>query len=116
MKCSKCRMDFCWVIDMIYRPIISPLNYYQVCLGQWKKHGSETGGYFRCNRYEESRAVDARNEQAIVEAREASKSAQKLNRFVHYYSRYKNHLNSLQVSSTFVHRSGEEETILHTGE
>lgn len=32
-----------------------------------------------------------------LQAKEQSKKAQELNRFVHYYSRYKNHLNSYEV-------------------
>uniref|UniRef100_A0A915J9D8 RBR-type E3 ubiquitin transferase n=1 Tax=Romanomermis culicivorax TaxID=13658 RepID=A0A915J9D8_ROMCU len=80
MKCSKCKHDFCWV-----------------CLGPWKKHSTETGGYFRCNRYDDSRKIDEKTEQAIAEAKEQSKKTYELNRFVHYYSRYKNHLNSFEV-------------------
>lgn len=70
----------------------------QVCLGPWKKHGTETGGYFRCNRYDESRKIEEKSEAAIQEAKEASRKAQELNRFVHYYTRYRNHLNSLEVA------------------
>lgn len=80
MKCSKCKHDFCWV-----------------CLGPWKKHSTETGGYFRCNRYDDSRKNDEKTEQAIAEAKEQSKKTYELNRFVHYYARYKNHLNSYEL-------------------
>lgn len=35
MTCSKCRHEFCWL-----------------CLREWKKHGSGTGGYYACNVYD----------------------------------------------------------------
>ena len=37
MKCAAkgCRHEFCWI-----------------CLTPWSKHGSETGGFWRCNRFE----------------------------------------------------------------
>ena len=36
MNCRSCGHDFCWV-----------------CLGSWKEHGSTTGGYYKCNKFEE---------------------------------------------------------------
>lgn len=36
MKCVACNHEFCWV-----------------CLGDWKEHGTATGGYYKCNKYEE---------------------------------------------------------------
>lgn len=32
MTCPNCKWDFCWM-----------------CLEEWKKHGSTTGGYYKCN-------------------------------------------------------------------
>jgi ariadne-1 len=37
MTC-RCKHEFCWL-----------------CLGSWKKHGSETGGFFKCNIYREDK-------------------------------------------------------------
>jgi len=37
----QCKFDFCWV-----------------CLENWKKHSSATGGYFRCNRFEAVHKAD----------------------------------------------------------
>lgn len=34
MNCS-CGASYCWV-----------------CLEDWGKHGSQTGGYYKCNKYE----------------------------------------------------------------
>jgi len=36
MTCKMCANEFCWL-----------------CMGTWKEHGSSTGGYYQCNKYEE---------------------------------------------------------------
>lgn len=36
MTCQKCKYGFCWL-----------------CLTEWSKHGSSTGGYYACNIYED---------------------------------------------------------------
>lgn len=36
MTCVNCKHDFCWM-----------------CLQDWKKHGNNTGGYYKCNIYKE---------------------------------------------------------------
>ncbi|OWF51295.1 ankyrin repeat and IBR domain-containing protein 1-like [Mizuhopecten yessoensis] len=77
MKCSKCKFDFCWV-----------------CLDQWKRHNSSTGGYFKCNRYEVSKIVEDHANMAQSDAEEKNKRMQEINKFVHYYTRFKNHENS----------------------
>lgn len=80
MKCSKCKYDFCWV-----------------CLEPWKRHNTSTGGYFKCNRFEIVKKVEAQNAQMVTEAETKNKHVQELNRFVHYYSRFKNHENSYKL-------------------
>nr|KAG5714730.1 hypothetical protein BaRGS_000218 [Batillaria attramentaria] len=80
MKCSKCKHDFCWV-----------------CLEQWKRHNSSTGGYFKCNRYEVVKKVEEQTQQVVSDAEEKNTRMQELNRFVHYYSRFKNHENSYKL-------------------
>ncbi|XP_022243991.1 ankyrin repeat and IBR domain-containing protein 1-like isoform X1 [Limulus polyphemus] len=77
MKCSKCKHDFCWV-----------------CLESWKRHSSATGGYFRCNRYDAVHKAEERTGMLICEAEAKNKQMQELKRFVHYYTRFKNHENS----------------------
>jgi len=79
VKCAKCKHDFCWV-----------------CLESWKKHSSATGGYFRCNRYKESPGS------GVLPPGDSSSSssslqASTLHRFVHFYTRYKNHDNSRRL-------------------
>nr|CAD7260702.1 unnamed protein product [Timema shepardi] len=112
MKCSKCKFDFCWV-----------------CLENWKKHSSATGGYFRCNRFEAVHKADEKQGMLISEAigkqvcdidiqtatvflntynirrsllcgKEAvqhNQQMQELNRFLHYYTRFRNHENSQKL-------------------
>ncbi|RUS73894.1 hypothetical protein EGW08_018345 [Elysia chlorotica] len=80
MKCSKCKYDFCWV-----------------CLEHWKRHNTSTGGYFKCNRFEVVKKVEEQNAQMVTEAESKNKHIQELNRFVHYYSRFKNHENSYKL-------------------
>lgn len=77
IKCSKCKHDFCWV-----------------CLESWKKHSTATGGYFRCNRYTTTPRVDEGVDKQLNRMGEKTKRLRELNRFVHYYTRYKNHENS----------------------
>lgn len=64
----------------------------------WKKHSSATGGYFQCNRYEVSNKVIQSEKNTIDEAESTYKKITELNRFVHYYSRFKNHEHSYKVS------------------
>ncbi|KPP77635.1 ankyrin repeat and IBR domain-containing protein 1-like [Scleropages formosus] len=80
MQCAKCKYDFCWI-----------------CLEEWKKHSSSTGGYYRCTRYEVIQQVEEQSKEMTVEAEKKHKSFQELDRFMHYYTRYKNHEHSYQV-------------------
>jgi len=36
MTCRNCGHHFCWL-----------------CLGDWKQHGTETGGFYNCNKFKE---------------------------------------------------------------
>ncbi len=80
VKCSKCKHDFCWI-----------------CLEPWKKHSSSTGGYFQCNRYEVSTKILQKEKMTIAEAEENHAKAVELNKFVHYYTRFKNHELSYKI-------------------
>lgn len=42
MSCKQCTYEFCWL-----------------CRGPWSEHGSHTGGYYQCNKYD---ASDAKSE------------------------------------------------------
>lgn len=37
MTCRNCKYEFCWL-----------------CSGDWKQHGSTTGGYYDCNKFKKS--------------------------------------------------------------
>uniref|UniRef100_A0A3B4XCS6 Ankyrin repeat and IBR domain-containing protein 1 n=1 Tax=Seriola lalandi dorsalis TaxID=1841481 RepID=A0A3B4XCS6_SERLL len=77
MQCAKCKYDFCWI-----------------CLEEWKKHSSSTGGYYRCTRYEVIQQLEEQSKEMTVEAEKKHKSFQELDRFMHYYTRFKNHEHS----------------------
>ena len=67
MTCAKCRHEFCWL-----------------CLGDWKTHGSNTGGFFSCNVYKPEKEKD-----------EDEKTTKKLQFF---YDRFYQHKKSLEVT------------------
>ncbi len=66
MNC-KCGASYCWV-----------------CLEDWDKHGSGTGGYYKCNKYEG-------DENKEVEEQKREKAKDELNRYMFYYERFANH-------------------------
>ncbi|XP_065363902.1 E3 ubiquitin-protein ligase ariadne-1 [Calliphora vicina] len=70
-KNQNCKHDFCWV-----------------CLGSWEPHGSS---WYNCNRYDEDEAKAARHAQ--------EKFRSSLARYLHYYNRYMNHMQSLKFES-----------------
>lgn len=51
-------------------------------MGDWKEHGSNTGGYYKCNKYDEDKSNDTS---------EAAKAKRELDRYLHYYQRYHAH-------------------------
>ncbi|KAE9112471.1 putative E3 ubiquitin-protein ligase [Phytophthora fragariae] len=65
MTCRSCNYEFCWI-----------------CMEGWDKHGSGTGGYYKCNRY------DADAETADTDA---ARAKAELDRYLHYYQRFANH-------------------------
>ncbi|XP_051527349.1 ankyrin repeat and IBR domain-containing protein 1-like isoform X4 [Myxocyprinus asiaticus] len=91
MQCAKCKYDFCWI-----------------CLEEWKKHSSSTGGYYRCTRYEIIQQVEEQSKDMTVEAEKKHKSFQELNCFMHYYTRYKNHEHSYQLEERLLKTAKEK--------
>ncbi|EGC37299.1 hypothetical protein DICPUDRAFT_94109 [Dictyostelium purpureum] len=70
MVCRKeqggCGGEWCWM-----------------CRGPWKTHGQHTGGFYSCNKYEQSDGKKADESSAMVK--------QESDRFLHYFTRYFNH-------------------------
>ena len=70
MTCKMCAHEFCWL-----------------CLGNWKEHGQNTGGYYNCNKYEEMKKTgNIGNEE---KKRENAKN--ELARYMFYFERFINH-------------------------
>lgn len=80
MTCQNCKYEFCWI-----------------CNGDWKLHGSNTGGYYNCNKFNEEKNVDDQSD--------AAKAKRELDRYLHYYSRY--HAHGKSLSGLFPLRSDE---------
>jgi len=70
MTCRKdaggCGYEFCWL-----------------CRGPWSEHGSATGGYYACNKYEKSAAKK--------EDEKAEQTKKQLETYLFYYHRYDAH-------------------------
>ncbi|KAK1880854.1 Ankyrin repeat and IBR domain containing protein 1 [Dissostichus eleginoides] len=91
MQCAKCKYDFCWI-----------------CLEEWKKHSSSTGGYYRCTRYEVIQQIEEQSKEMTVEAEKKHKSFQELDRFMHYYTRFKNHEHSYKLEQKLLKTAKEK--------
>jgi ariadne-1 len=76
MTC-KCGHEFCWL-----------------CLGDWQQHGSETGGYYRCNKF----SLDQEKGKYAKEEKDRVMAAYSLKRFEHYYNRFIMHKASLKAA------------------
>mmetsp|Transcript_6086 Transcript_6086/g.12526 ORF Transcript_6086/g.12526 Transcript_6086/m.12526 type:complete len:511 (-) Transcript_6086:195-1727(-) len=67
ITCQRCKNEFCWI-----------------CLGDWQSHGANTGGYYRCNKYDP-------NNSNIDDTSDAAKAKRELDRYLHYYKRFHAH-------------------------
>lgn len=65
MTCQKCRHEFCWI-----------------CMGKWEDHGANTGGYYKCNKFDD---------QSNDDQSDVAKAKRELDRYLHYYKRYHAH-------------------------
>jgi len=66
MTCSGCKHHFCWI-----------------CMGDWADHGANTGGYYKCNKFDPSAGGDDQSD--------AAKAKRELDRYLHYYKRFHAH-------------------------
>eukprot|EP01053_Blabericola_migrator_P000991 Blabericola_migrator_1__990@NODE_1248_length_4986_cov_136_719658_g842_i0_p1_GENE_NODE_1248_length_4986_cov_136_719658_g842_i0NODE_1248_length_4986_cov_136_719658_g842_i0_p1_ORF_typecomplete_len623_score108_08IBR/PF01485_21/1_5e07IBR/PF01485_21/2_8e13PhoD/PF09423_10/2_3zfC3HC4_2/PF13923_6/2_2zfC3HC4_2/PF13923_6/9_9e02zfC3HC4_2/PF13923_6/24_NODE_1248_length_4986_cov_136_719658_g842_i030184886 len=74
MTC-RCRYEFCWL-----------------CMGDWKKHNGSD--YYRCNVYEEEQAKHPANEAES----ERKRAADSLERYTHFYERYRAHMQGQRLA------------------
>jgi len=70
-KNGACKFEFCWV-----------------CLGAWKDH---SGSYYSCNKYDPDKDKDS------AEGKKKDSARADLQRYLHYYTRFTNHHNSLKL-------------------
>lgn len=71
MTCQQCKHEFCWI-----------------CMGAWVDHGATTGGYYRCNKYDQEEELGAAGP---ADQSDAAKAKRELDRYLHYYKRYHAH-------------------------
>lgn len=69
-KNTSCKHEFCWV-----------------CSGPWKDH---SGSYYNCNKY------DPEKDKESADGKKKDSSRAALERYLHYYTRFTNHHNSLK--------------------
>jgi ariadne-1 len=70
MSCQRCKYEFCWI-----------------CMGDWSEHGANTGGYYKCNKYDPNNgSVTSSDDQS-----DAARAKRELDRYLHYYKRYHAH-------------------------
>lgn len=53
-------------------------------MGDWTEHGANTGGYYKCNKYDESGG-------GPEDMSDAARAKRELDRYLHYYQRYHAH-------------------------
>lgn len=87
MTCSKslggCGHEFCWL-----------------CRGPWKEHGSNTGGYYKCNRYDESTEKTEETKVSAVKT--------ELERYMFHYHRYESHRNAHKIANKQLEQADEK--------
>jgi len=74
MTCTRCRFEFCWV-----------------CSGGWSTHGTTSGGYYNCNKYQAGQKNENEDD--------AAKAKRELDRYLFYYRRYHGHEMSLKFAN-----------------
>jgi ariadne-1 len=67
ITCQRCKHEFCWI-----------------CSGDWASHGANTGGYYKCNKYDP-------NNSNSDDTSDAAQAKRELDRYLHYYKRYHAH-------------------------
>ena len=127
MSCRRCRHEYCWI-----------------CMKPWREHSTETGGYYKCNRFEATSSgedhggggnshgggsdgggggarraaalsTDNRGRGSAAEsARRAADASQAAARFIHHYTRFQVSL-CVREQDTHTHASAHRAEPRRTG-
>jgi len=77
MTCAKCGHHFCWL-----------------CKGPWASHGSSTGGYYVCNKYDQDMAKG----QVSEEENKILTNTKLLQKYTYYYKRFKGMADGIEMT------------------
>merc|ERR1712038_609221 len=87
MTCQQCKYEFCWI-----------------CGGDWKDHGSNTGGYYNCNKFEDKNDTEDQSD--------AAKAKRELDRYLHYYKRFHAHSDAQKFAMKQLKETGTKMMLL----
>jgi len=97
MTCRKvtggCGHEFCWL-----------------CLGDWKEHGANTGGYYNCNKYEKVKKTDKKLRH---DEEKRAKAKHDLDRYMHFFERFNNHNRSRKFADKTMQEIQVKRELLH---
>eukprot|EP00467_Chlorarachnion_reptans_P022293 CAMPEP_0114494500 /NCGR_PEP_ID=MMETSP0109-20121206/4686_1 /TAXON_ID=29199 /ORGANISM="Chlorarachnion reptans, Strain CCCM449" /LENGTH=587 /DNA_ID=CAMNT_0001671543 /DNA_START=350 /DNA_END=2110 /DNA_ORIENTATION=- len=77
MNCTKCGHHFCWL-----------------CKGPWSKHGTSTGGYYVCKKYNE----DVKKGERSNEEKDMISTQQMLQKYTYYVGRFNDAKNGVELT------------------
>lgn len=78
-KAGGCGYDFCWL-----------------CLGEWSKHGTATGGYYQCNIYDKQ----AKDGKHVEEEQTRAQAKHSLDKYIFFFERFMNHDRGTKLTVT----------------
>jgi ariadne-1 len=78
MTCKMCKYEFWWM-----------------WMGDWKEHGSSTGGYYYWNKYEYAKKS---NTALSSEEEKREKAKNELKKYMFFYQRYNNHMKAYKLA------------------
>jgi ariadne-1 len=90
--CVGCKYEFCWVCD-----------------GPWSVHGVQSGGFYKCNKFDPLKARENAKAAGITE----DEAKRDLHRYLHYYQRYHNHEQSKKFAGTQLQQTEKRMAQLH---